>query len=320
MPQLIEEIAYEQWHRMLFARFLAENDLLMHPDGVAGHAAGLRRAGRRGRGGGRLGAGRPLRGPMLPGIFRADDPAAQVRFAPEGRQALEELVQDLPPAVFTADDALGWVYQFWQTKKKDEVNASERKIGGADLAPVTQLFTEDYMVRFLLENSLGAWWAARHPDSPLLKTLEYLRFRDDGTPAAGTFPGWPERAAEVTVHGPLRRLGPLPRGRVRDAAPDADGGRGAGRGRGRRRGHPRQPLHAGARPALHADRRLRPGARRLEGGRLSRAAGAQHRLLRHRGGGAARRLAEAGRRGLRGCARRWNGSTTCSARPRRWAA
>ena len=86
---------------------------------------------------------------------------------------------DLPAAVFTADDGLGWVYQFWQSKKKDEVNASERKIGGADLAPVTQLFTEDYMVRFLLQNTLGAWWAARHPDSPLIEELEYLRWMDE---------------------------------------------------------------------------------------------------------------------------------------------
>ncbi|MCZ2109689.1 MAG: BREX-1 system adenine-specific DNA-methyltransferase PglX, partial [Dehalococcoidia bacterium] len=58
------------------------------------------------------------------------------------------------------------------------------------------------MVRFLLENSLGAWWAARHPDSPLIKEWEYLRFRDDGTPAAGTFDGWPATAAEVTVMDP----------------------------------------------------------------------------------------------------------------------
>ncbi len=58
------------------------------------------------------------------------------------------------------------------------------------------------MVRFLLENSLGAWWAARHPESPLLKEYDYLRFQDDGTPAAGTFPGWPARAAEVTVMDP----------------------------------------------------------------------------------------------------------------------
>ena len=128
--------------------------------------------------------------------------------------------------MFTADDALGWVYQFWQAQRKDEVNASGNKIGAAELPAVTQLFTEDYMVRFLLENSLGAWWAARHPDSPLVKTFEYLRYRDDGTPAAGTFPGWPDRAAQGDLHGPLRRFGALRGGRVRHAAPDAHGGGG----------------------------------------------------------------------------------------------
>ena len=51
---------------------------------------------------------------MLPGIFRAEDPSAQVRFTPEGRQSLEEILAGLPAALFTADDALGWVYQFWQ--------------------------------------------------------------------------------------------------------------------------------------------------------------------------------------------------------------
>ena len=139
---------------------------------------------------------------ILPGIFRLDDPCVRLRLAPESRLALEAIVEALPQEVFTSDDALGWVYQFWQSEKKDEVNASERKIGGADLGPVTQLFTENYMVRFLLENSLGAWWAARHPDSPLVKEWEYLRFDDDGKPAAGSFDGWPERVAEVTVMDP----------------------------------------------------------------------------------------------------------------------
>jgi hypothetical protein len=139
---------------------------------------------------------------MLPGIFRPDDPAAQLRLAPEGRNALETILNSFPAAVFTADDSLGWIYQFWQKNKKDEINASERKIGGSDIAPVTQLFTEDYMVRFLLENSLGAWWAGKHPNSPLIKKWEYLRFKEDGTPAAGTFPGWPQKAAEVTLMDP----------------------------------------------------------------------------------------------------------------------
>ena len=57
-------------------------------------------------------------------------------------------------------------------------------------------------MRFLLENSLGAWWAGRHPHSPLVKDFNYLRFREDGTPATGAFPGWPKRAAEVTVIDP----------------------------------------------------------------------------------------------------------------------
>jgi len=202
MPQLVEEIAYQQWHRMLFARFLAENNLLMHPQGVAvtiqdcaelAHEEGAADAWE-------LAA--RYAALMLPGIFLAGDPTSQARLAPESRHALEELVQDLPAEVFTADDALGWCYQFWQSRKKDEVSKSERKIGGADLYPVTQLFTEDYMVRSLLENSLGAWWAARHPDSPLVKTFAYLRTLDDGSPAAGTFPGWLARAAEVTVMDP----------------------------------------------------------------------------------------------------------------------
>src|SRR6266487_2319695 len=135
---LIEEVAYEQWHRRLFARILAENNLLMHPSGVAvtleecdelaveeGEADGWQLAAR-------------YAGLMLPGIFRADDPAVQVSFSPEGRHKLERIITDFPSVLFIADDTFGWVYQFWQTKRKQEVINSGRKIGGEDLAPVTQ--------------------------------------------------------------------------------------------------------------------------------------------------------------------------------------
>jgi len=200
---LVAECAYEQWHRLLFARFLAENGLLLHPQFRApvtlaeceelatdlGEPDAWSVAAR-------------FAAEILPGIFRLDDPCVRRRLAPEGGHALEQILDAIPAETFISDDALGWVYQFWQKDKKDEVNASERKIGGADLGPVTQLFTENYMVRFLLENSLGAWWAARHPDSQLVKGFEYLRFDDDGKPAAGTFEGWPDRVAEVTVMDP----------------------------------------------------------------------------------------------------------------------
>ena len=63
--------------------------------------------------------------------------------------------------MFTASDSLGWTYQFWQTKRKKEVNDSGVKIGADELSPVTQLFTEDYMVDCLLDNTLGAWHAGK---------------------------------------------------------------------------------------------------------------------------------------------------------------
>ena len=199
---LVEEVAYVQWHRMLFPLFLAENDLLMHPTGVAvtmdeceelaaeeGHPDRWATAAR-------------YAGNMLPGIFPSDDPSGQVTFAPESRAELEVILGTLSRAVFTSDDGLGWVYQFWQSKKKKEVSGSGRKIEKLDLAAYSQLFTEDYMVRFLLENSLGAWWAARHPESPLVKDFKYLRFQKDGAPAAGAFLEWPKRAADVAVMDP----------------------------------------------------------------------------------------------------------------------
>lgn len=201
---LVREVAYEQWHRLLFARFLEINGLLRHPefrdtsltlDDCTDLADDL------GEPDGWSVAAR-FASEILPGVFRLDDPAVQVRFATEHRLKLERILLSVPAEVFTTEDALGWVYQFWQTAEKKRVNESGVKIGGADLSPVTQLFTENYMVRFLLENSLGAWWAARHPESPLVDSWEYLRRLDDGTPAAGAFEEWPKAAGEVTVMDP----------------------------------------------------------------------------------------------------------------------
>lgn len=201
-PLLVAEGAYEQWHRMLFARFLAENGLLRHPEGMPvtledcaelapeeGAADGPELAAR-------------YAAAMLPGIFRNEDPLLQLRLVIESRLALQRLLAGLPAAAFQAEDALGWVYQFWQARRKKEVNESGRKIGGADIAPVTQLFTEPYMVQFLLHNTLGAWWVGRHPAEPLPVEMEYLRRLDDGSPAAGTFDGWPDQAADLKVLDP----------------------------------------------------------------------------------------------------------------------
>jgi len=199
---LLTECAYEHWHRMLFARFLAENGLLRHDE--YGVPVSLQEcndlAAELGTDGWALAA--RFASHMLPRIFRSDDPVLEVPLAPEDRHRLERLVMGLPSIVFTADDSLGWVYQFWQTKKKKEVNDSEVKIDGKTIGPVTQLFTEHYMVQFLLQNTLGAWWVARHPGEDLPLSMEYLRREEDGTPIAGGFPEWPATAAELRVIDP----------------------------------------------------------------------------------------------------------------------
>jgi hypothetical protein len=147
-----------------------------------------------------------------------------VRLAPDERRALEDLLAGLPAEVFSADDSLGWVYQFWQAERKDAVNKSGAKVGAAELPAVTQLFTEDYMVSFLLDNSLGAWYAARklaagpQPDPESTEeelrrqlalpglSLSYLRFAKDDQkgwrPAAGSYEQWPKRAAELKYLDP----------------------------------------------------------------------------------------------------------------------
>ena len=226
LDRLIEEVAYEHWHRMLFARFLAENNLLMYPDPDDPVAVTLEEcedlaADEGASNGWELASRYAAR--MLPQIFRPDSPVFQLTLPPEHQQKLERLIADLSKEVFTASDSLGWVYQFWQAKKKDEINASEVKIGARELPAVTQLFTEPYMVSFLLDNSLGAWWAARRLTEADLKNaktedelrrkaslpgvgLEYLRFvkGEDGKwiPAAGTFDGWPEKLAEFKTLDP----------------------------------------------------------------------------------------------------------------------
>lgn len=213
--RLREEIAYEHWHRMLFARFLAENNLLMYPDPDEPVAITLEEcedlaADEGAANGWELAARFAAR--MLPQIFRPDSPVFQLSLPPEHQQKLERLVAGLPESVFTASDSLGWVYQFWQADNKERINKAEVKIGADELPAVTQLFTEPYMVSFLLDNSLGAWWAARRLTAVDLQNaqseeelrakaaipgvpLDYLRFvREEGsswTPAAGTFAAWP---------------------------------------------------------------------------------------------------------------------------------
>ncbi|MFC6487698.1 Eco57I restriction-modification methylase domain-containing protein [Nitratireductor sp. GCM10026969] len=225
--RLVEAAAYAHWHRMLFARFLAERGLLRNPEyDVPVSLEDCRElAGTEGLTDPWVIAER-YAASMLPAVFRIDDPVLAIELDPVHTQKLHRLVTGLDVEVFQAEDSLGWTYQFWRSAEKDAVNASGVKIGADELPAVTQLFTEPYMVRFLLHNTLGAWWAGQVlATNPALAqtaanedalraacslpsySFDMLRFVREGEdspwrPAAGTFAGWPRKAKAITFLDP----------------------------------------------------------------------------------------------------------------------
>ncbi len=207
MERLTYELAYETWHKMLFAKFLEANDLLIYADDVAVTMEDCEQLAKEEGFIDKWDAAATYASKMLPAIFRTDDPLMQVGFASNDRIRLEEIIDGLDPSIFTADDALGWVYQFWQSQAKEDINKSGADIDGTKLPAVTQLFTEPYMVHFLIDNTLGAWWVSRNSGVAPPVKFEYLRLLEDSTPAAGKFEGWPDKTAEVTSLDPCMGSG-----------------------------------------------------------------------------------------------------------------
>ncbi len=222
--RVTEAAAYVQWHRLVFARFLLERGLLRDETGVVILITDCREEAAMAGAGEEWSIAAAHAARLLPGVFPPDDPLESLTLAPEHAKALRDRLRDLDAAIFQADDSLGWTYQFWRAAEKMAVNDSQVKIGAAELPAVTQLFTEPYMVRFLLHNTLGAWWAgkvlAARPglardatDEATLRTAcavngyqwDYLRFvrgEEAWRPVAGVFAGWPARPADITVLDP----------------------------------------------------------------------------------------------------------------------
>jgi hypothetical protein len=197
---LVEQCAYEHWHRILFARFLAVNELLIHPTArVAVSLEDCNDAELQAEFGASDAYDLAARyaAQMLPAVFRLDDPVLRLKLAPEDKVALEKLVHELPEVVFKADDSLGWTYQFWQKERKEQVNKAEDAVEGSDISAVTQLFTEHYMVRFLLENTIGAWWAYQNPKTQLRRNWSY--YKPD---IPQDFSAFPDDLREVTFIDP----------------------------------------------------------------------------------------------------------------------
>ncbi|EMR73248.1 putative N6-adenine-specific DNA methylase [Thaumarchaeota archaeon SCGC AB-539-E09] len=121
----------------------------------------------------------------LPLLFNPASPAVVLRPSVSVVKKLVSMLSGREPVngdyafddAFIAPDTFGWAYQYWNAEEKDRVFERVRiqkvKISGKDIVPVTCLYTESYMVKFLVQNSLGAQWCCMHPEYQLYGNWEY---------------------------------------------------------------------------------------------------------------------------------------------------
>ena len=122
---------------------------------------------------------------FLPGPFDLSDPSAALRPSTAALLRCVTLIGGAPAgftlveagAAFADPDAIGWAYQFYQEAAKarvyEKLGSGGKAASRAEIAAATQLFTEPYMVQWLLQNSLGRSYHEAYPDSKLPESWAY---------------------------------------------------------------------------------------------------------------------------------------------------
>lgn len=111
----------------------------------------------------------------LPGVFEG----ASCNLLPKGLLArgehnvVQHLVEDVPEDSWEDVEALGWAYQFYNSELHRKFYDGKGKASKDDLPAATQLFTPDWIVRYMVQNSLGRLWMLNNPESPLRDKMEF---------------------------------------------------------------------------------------------------------------------------------------------------
>lgn len=111
----------------------------------------------------------------MPFLFEAIDDETEL-LLPQGLTRTDtfwrELVDGIPEADWQQVEVIGWLYQFYISDKKDEVIG--KVVKSADIPAATQLFTPNWIVQYLVQNSLGRYWLQTYPHSPLKQAMPYF--------------------------------------------------------------------------------------------------------------------------------------------------
>ena len=84
---------------------------------------------------------------------------------------IRQLVEQVEETLWDDIEIIGWLYQFYISEKKDQVIG--KVVKSEDIPAATQLFTPNWIVKYMVQNSLGAQWLATYPQSPLKAQMEY---------------------------------------------------------------------------------------------------------------------------------------------------
>ena len=115
---------------------------------------------------------------ILPGLFETTNDSLElllnISFTSE-ESVIRQLIDTIPEESFTKQvEIIGWLYQYYISEKKDQViNINKSNIKKEDIPAATQLFTTDWVVKYMVDNSLGRYWMERNPNSSLKNYLEY---------------------------------------------------------------------------------------------------------------------------------------------------
>lgn len=114
----------------------------------------------------------------LPAIFgrvgTADALLLPARLLDRGEEGvLCALVERVKRSAWENVESLGWMYQFYNSEVKDAFFKSKAKETPDTIGPATQLFTPNWIVRYMVQNSLGRLWMLNNPESPLRDKMEY---------------------------------------------------------------------------------------------------------------------------------------------------
>ncbi|WP_265481986.1 BREX-1 system adenine-specific DNA-methyltransferase PglX [Lactiplantibacillus plantarum] len=117
----------------------------------------------------------------LPHLFEKTNDYAELLFTPNYHVGvIQHLINDIDEADFDVTrggqvEIIGWLYQYYNTEPHDyAVNITGGAVTKNEIPAATQLFTTDWVVRYMVDNSLGKYWLERHPNSDLKSNLDYL--------------------------------------------------------------------------------------------------------------------------------------------------